>query len=112
MAYKNSHNVTDQRSSMECDGLLIDDQKCEVKYIISGRNVTTKEIYVRAEQNSTCPPQVDIFPIVFSVLGVILLIGIGTLLLWKVLTHIHDKKEFMRFENQRAAEIWTTTVCL
>lgn len=79
-----------------------------MEYIVHGQNVDTKEIQVRVTQRPTCPPEAAIVPIVLSVLGVILLIGIATLLLWKILTHIHDKKEFTRFENERSTAAWLT----
>lgn len=98
----------DQRRLMECEGKVIDEKECEVQYVVSGRNVETNKTHVRAEQSPSCLPDAPIVPIVLSVVGLMLLIGIATLLTWKVLTHLHDKKEFTRFENERANAIWPT----
>jgi len=40
------------------------------------------------------------------VIGGVLLIGILLLLLWKLITHIHDKREYGRFEKERAGARW------
>ena len=39
--------------------------------------------------------------VVLGVIGAVVLIGLLTLLLWKVLTSLHDRREFARFENER-----------
>lgn len=41
-------------------------------------------------------------------MGAILLIGLATLLIWKLLITIHDRKEFAKFEEERARAKWDT----
>ena len=37
---------------------------------------------------------------VFGVLASVVALGLFTLVLWKVLTTIHDRREFAKFENE------------
>lgn len=46
--------------------------------------------------------------VLLSVMGAILLIGLATLLIWKLLITIHDRKEFAKFEEERARAKWDT----
>jgi integrin beta 1 len=46
--------------------------------------------------------------IVLGVIGAIVLIGLALLLLWKLLTTIHDRREFAKFENERMMAKWDT----
>jgi hypothetical protein len=45
------------------------------------------------------------------VIGAIVLIGLALLLLWKLLTTIHDRREFAKFENERMMAKWDTVSC-
>ncbi|KAI5936192.1 Integrin beta-3 [Manis javanica] len=47
-----------------------------------------------------CPKGPDILVVLLSVTGAILLIGLATLLIWKLLITIHDRKEFAKFEEE------------
>jgi len=49
-----------------------------------------------------------ILGIVLGVIGAIVLIGLALLLLWKLLTTIHDRREFAKFENERMMAKWDT----
>ena len=40
--------------------------------------------------------------------GAILLLGLVGLLIWKLLVTIHDRREFARFEEERAKAKWDT----
>lgn len=55
-----------------------------------------------------CPKGPDILVVLLSVMGAILLIGLATLLIWKLLITIHDRKEFAKFEEERARAKWDT----
>lgn len=41
-------------------------------------------------------------------MGAILLIGLAALLIWKLLITIHDRREFARFEEEKARAKWDT----
>lgn len=44
----------------------------------------------------------------FGVIAAIVLIGMAILLLWKLLTTIHDRREFAKFEKERMMAKWDT----
>jgi len=51
---------------------------------------------------------VYVIGIVLGVIGAIVLIGLALLLLWKLLTTIHDRREFAKFEKERMMAKWDT----
>uniref|UniRef100_A0AAR2KTM6 Integrin beta n=1 Tax=Pygocentrus nattereri TaxID=42514 RepID=A0AAR2KTM6_PYGNA len=52
-----------------------------------------------------CP---DILVVLLSVAGAILFLGLAALLIWKLLVTIHDRREFAKFEEERAKAKWDT----
>lgn len=46
--------------------------------------------------------------IVLGVIGAIVAVGLALLLMWKVLTTIHDRREYARFEKERMMARWDT----
>lgn len=63
---------------------------------------------MRAQETPECPPKVFLLGIVLGVIAAIVLIGLAMLLLWKLLTTIHDRREFARFEKERMMAKWDT----
>lgn len=55
-----------------------------------------------------CPKGPDVLVVLLSVTGAILLIGLAALLIWKLLITIHDRREFARFEEEKARAKWDT----
>lgn len=55
-----------------------------------------------------CPKGPDAIVVVASVTGAILLLGLAALLIWKLLVTIHDRREFAKFEEERAKAKWDT----
>uniref|UniRef100_A0A7N6AGG5 Integrin beta n=1 Tax=Anabas testudineus TaxID=64144 RepID=A0A7N6AGG5_ANATE len=55
-----------------------------------------------------CPKGPDILVVLLSVAGAILFLGLAALLIWKLLVTIHDRREFARFEEERARAKWDT----
>ncbi|XP_030591196.1 integrin beta-3a [Archocentrus centrarchus] len=55
-----------------------------------------------------CPPGADILVVLLSVAGAILLLGLVGLLIWKLLVTIKDRREFVKFEEERAKAKWDT----
>jgi len=53
-----------------------------------------------------CPKGPDVLVVLLSVTGAILLIGLAALLIWKLLITIHDRREFARFEEEKARAKW------
>uniref|UniRef100_A0A8B9LRH3 Integrin beta n=1 Tax=Astyanax mexicanus TaxID=7994 RepID=A0A8B9LRH3_ASTMX len=56
-----------------------------------------------------CPKGPDILVVLLSVAGAILFLGLATLLIWKLLVTIHDRREFAKFEEERAKAKWDTS---
>ena len=69
-------------------------------------NVSTNHLQVRVQEERECPPQVYMLGIVLGVIGAVVLIGMALLLVWKLLTTIHDRREFARFEKERMMAKW------
>lgn len=57
---------------------------------------------------SECPEGPDILVVLLAVAGAILLLGLIGLLIWKLLITIHDRREFAKFEEERAKAKWDT----
>lgn len=55
-----------------------------------------------------CPEGPDILVVLLAVAGAILLLGLVGLLIWKLLITIHDRREFAKFEEERAKAKWDT----
>ncbi|XP_078280992.1 integrin beta-3-like [Rhinoraja longicauda] len=55
-----------------------------------------------------CPTTVNPLYIVLPLMGIILILGLVALLIWKLLVTIHDTKEFAKFEAERAKAKWDT----
>ncbi|XP_053708367.1 integrin beta-3a isoform X1 [Synchiropus splendidus] len=55
-----------------------------------------------------CPEGPNILVVLLAVAGAILLLGLVGLLIWKLLITIHDRREFARFEEERAKAKWDT----
>lgn len=49
-----------------------------------------------------------ILGIVLGVIAAIVLVGLALLMLWKMVTTIHDRREFARFEKERMMAKWDT----
>uniref|UniRef100_A0A915I8T4 Integrin beta n=1 Tax=Romanomermis culicivorax TaxID=13658 RepID=A0A915I8T4_ROMCU len=64
--------------------------------------------HIAFEISTDCPVPVPILPIVLGVIAGIVLIGLVLLLIWKLLTIIHDRREFAKFENERLMARWDT----
>ncbi|KAM8723817.1 integrin beta-3a [Acanthopagrus schlegelii] len=68
----------------------------------SGKSI----LYVVKEPD--CPKGPDILVVLMAVAGAILLLGLIGLLIWKLLVTIHDRREFAKFEEERAKAKWDT----
>ncbi|XP_020369391.1 integrin beta-3 isoform X1 [Rhincodon typus] len=55
-----------------------------------------------------CPPPVNVLLIILCLMAAILLCGLVALLIWKLLVTVHDKREFAKFEAERAKARWDT----
>lgn len=84
---------------------FFDDDNCRFEFTYME---TGDELEVKAQQERDCPPKVFMLGIVLAVVAAVVLIGLAMLLLWKLLTTIHDRREFARFEKERMMAKWDT----
>jgi len=86
---------------------FIDDDDCRFKFVYGFHN-TTGELEVYVQETKECPVVIDIMGIVLGVIGAIVAIGLALILMWKVFTSIHDRREFAKFEKERMLAKWDT----
>jgi Integrin beta tail domain/Integrin beta cytoplasmic domain len=96
--------IEDEKDEHICT--FYDEDDCRFQFIYNDRE--EGKIVVRAQQDRECPPKVFMLGIVLGVIAAIVLIGLAVLLLWKLLTTIHDRREFARFEKERMMAKWDT----
>lgn len=78
-----------------------DDQGCTFifRYLIDNSTV-------EVQRTKHCGSDSNILALVLGVIGGIVLIGLLLLLIWKIVTSIHDRREFAKFEKERAMSDW------
>ncbi|XP_058826948.1 integrin beta-PS isoform X2 [Topomyia yanbarensis] len=95
--------VDEEKDDNKCTFFDEDDCRYEFSYNDSG-----EQVVVKAQEERECPPKVFMLGIVLAVIAAVVLIGLAVLLLWKLLTTIHDRREFARFEKERMMAKWDT----
>ncbi|XP_072270695.1 integrin beta-3 [Pyxicephalus adspersus] len=83
-----------------------DENDCVVRFQYHEDSSGKSVLYVINEEE--CPQGPDILVVLMSVMGAILLVGLVALLIWKLLITIHDRREFAKFEEERAKAKWDT----
>lgn len=83
-----------------------DDDDC--KFFFVYKIEPDAEPIVRVQRTKDCPEPVNILAIVLGVIGGIVAVGLALLLIWKLLTTIHDRREFAKFEKERQMAKWDT----
>lgn len=86
--------------------IFYDEDDCRFEFTYTDNY--EKGVTVRAKEKLDCPPKVFMLGIVLAVIAGIVVIGLMLLLVWKLLTTIHDRQEFARFEKERQAAKWDT----
>jgi len=97
----------DQVKGDERTCTFIDDDDCRFTFVYGYKN-ETGELQVWVQETKECPEVVDIMGIVLGVIGAIVAIGLALILMWKVFTSIHDRREFAKFEKERMLAKWDT----
>merc|ERR1712001_164849 len=77
---------------------FIDDDDCRFTFVYGYKN-ETGELQVWVQETKECPEVVDIMGIVLGVIGAIVAIGLALILMWKVFTSIHDRREFAKWDT-------------
>lgn len=86
--------------------IFYDENDCRFEFIYN--DYDSKNITVIAKEKLECPTEIFILGIVMGVIASIVLIGLALLFLWKILTTIHDRREFAKFEKERRSAKWDT----
>jgi len=63
---------------------------------------------VLAQRTKECPVPVNVLAIVLGVVCGIVAVGLALLLIWKLFTTIHDRREYAKFEKERKNAKWDT----
>ncbi|XP_045106617.1 integrin beta-PS-like isoform X2 [Portunus trituberculatus] len=85
---------------------FFDENDCRFKFVYGYDEF--KEPVVRVQEVLECPPELDLLGIILGVIGAIVAVGLALLFMWKVLTTIHDRREYARFEKERMMAKWDT----
>lgn len=83
-----------------------DENDCRFSYVYYYNE--QNKIVIKAQEEPECPAKVFLLGIVLGVIAAIVLIGLAILLLWKLFTTIHDRREFAKFEKERMMAKWDT----
>ncbi|XP_013400063.1 integrin beta-PS [Lingula anatina] len=83
-----------------------DDDDCQ--FFFTYEYDANNQVIIKAQNTKVCPTPVNVMWIVIGVIAGIVLIGLALLLVWKVLTTIHDRREFAKFEKERLNARWDT----
>lgn len=86
--------------------IFYDENDCRFEFIYNDSEVD--KIKVTAKEDLECPTEIFVLGIVLGVIASIVLIGLALLFLWKLLTTIHDRREFAKFEKERQSAKWDT----
>ncbi|XP_064614126.1 integrin beta-1-like [Liolophura sinensis] len=83
-----------------------DEDDCTFYFTYEYKSST--ELIIKAQRTKVCPEGVNVLAIVLGVIGGIVAVGLALLLIWKLLTMIHDRREFAKFEKERKNAKWDT----
>ncbi|KAJ8920767.1 hypothetical protein NQ315_004907 [Exocentrus adspersus] len=65
-----------------------------------------QELIITAKKEKSCDGPPNVLAWIFGVIGTILIAGLIMLIIWKVCTTIHDRREYAKFENERQKLKW------
>ena len=94
------------RVSSERKCSVLDQTSGCITYFVYGFSEDGDREQVRYARS--CPPPLDITTIAFSILGALVAVGIGLLLIWRLLLFLYDRKEYARFVNNSKNAKWNT----
>ncbi|KAG5882993.1 hypothetical protein JTB14_004332 [Gonioctena quinquepunctata] len=80
---------------------LLDDERCTITF--GYHYDEDQRLVVEALKERACPSPPNVLAWVSGVIGTILLAGLIMLLIWKICTTIHDRREYEKFEKERQA---------
>ncbi|CAH0726453.1 unnamed protein product, partial [Brenthis ino] len=93
-------------ANMWCKKIVEDGKAFIFKYHYP--NLSTLRLIIQSDLET--PPVANILIAAGSVIGAVLLIGIITVIVWKILVDLHDKREYTKFLEQSEAAGFDTTL--
>ncbi|XP_033639527.1 integrin beta-PS-like [Asterias rubens] len=81
-----------------------DEDNCNFEF--THRKIADGVIELNAIKTLRCPLVADVIWIIIGIVIGIILVGIALLLIWRLLTYIHDRREFQLFEKERVNARW------
>ncbi|UYV76265.1 ITGB1 [Cordylochernes scorpioides] len=85
-----------------------DDDDCKFMFTYAQDEKNPGIYLVRVQVTKDCPEPINLLAILLGVIVGIVAVGVALLLLWKLLTVIHDRREFAKFEKERENAKWDT----
>ncbi|RWS22001.1 Integrin beta-PS-like protein [Leptotrombidium deliense] len=87
---------------------FFDENQCKYtfKYKYEDALSASKDTVITIRRKKECPEKISIAITSIKIISGILLVGILTVVLWKIITHCHDKREFERFEKEIQNANW------
>nr|CAD7435065.1 unnamed protein product [Timema monikensis] len=100
---KSVDDITDDGYDSEEDTLCRgkDDDDCSFQFRY---RYVEKVLTVWGQRKKECGA--NVWAVVFGLIGATVLIGLLFIIVWKVLTTIHDQREYAKFEKERAQSKW------
>ncbi|XP_053373314.1 integrin beta-PS-like isoform X4 [Mercenaria mercenaria] len=84
------------------------DEEDDCRYFFTYEYVENNKVVVEVQKTKVCPESVNILAIILGTIGGIVLVGLILLLIWKLWTTIHDRREFAKFEKETQNAKWDT----
>ncbi|KAF9416979.1 hypothetical protein HW555_005807 [Spodoptera exigua] len=72
-------------------------------YVVFRYQYVNHDLKIAIQEELESPPKANIWIAAGSAIGLVLLIGILTVIIWKILVDIHDKKEYKKFQDEALA---------
>ncbi|CAL7946615.1 unnamed protein product [Xylocopa violacea] len=76
------------------------------EYYRGGSGGDIKIFHILAEKKRTCPKPINVLGVAVGLIISTVILGFLILFIWKIVTMIHDKREYIKFEKERAQAKW------
>lgn len=83
-----------------------DENQCLFRFIYNDRDESN--VIIKAQKSLYCTAEERTFTIIVSIVSSIILVGLATILLWKLITTIQYRREYTRFEQERLNACWNS----
>ncbi|XP_078085091.1 integrin beta-2-like isoform X2 [Mustelus asterias] len=82
-----------------------DSMNCWMSFLMKEREgISQYDVIIK--KTTECPQPPNIIAIVAGGVGGVLLIGLAILLIWKLVTELYDRREYKKFEKEKARSKW------